>query len=669
MIDPPAVAFGREVCGDFEAASAREWLVTSGNGAFACGTIAGAPTRRYHGLLLAAPNGPAERTLLFVKVDEIATYAGNTFALSTTRWHRGNIDPTGFRWIERFFLDGSTPVWHYAFGDALLEKRIAMEPDVNATEIRYALLRGSERVTLALKAIVDRRGFHATTHAAPGELFRVEESGGAVRVMPPAGAPFDVPGDLWLHADRGTFEIANVWYRGYDLSLERERGFEDSEDHVHAATFTLDLGAGEAAVLRAATDAVPEFVALDGAFPRRAARDEAHLRYWAAAQPELAERAPPAIRQLVLAAEQFVVGRAFPGHPEGHSIVAGFPWFGEWGRDAMISLPGLLLATGRHDVAFTVLRTFGRLIDGGMLPNTIPNDGPPAYNTVDAALWYVEAVRAFVAVTHNVQTLDELYPILTRIVDAYTAGTRFGIRVDPADGLVSAGERGVQLTWMDAKVDGRVVTPRMGKPVEVNALWYNALATLADFAPIVGLDPAPHRARADVVRASFARFDGGADGGLFDVIDGPEGNDASLRPNQIFAASLHHSPLEIARQRAVVRVCARNLLTSYGLRSLDPSDPRYVGRYAGDASARDGAYHQGTVWGWLIGPFASAHARAFGSRADALAYLQPLLDHLGTYGVGTLGEIFDGNAPFEPRGAFAQAWTVAEVLRAWHELA
>jgi predicted glycogen debranching enzyme len=665
MPETPFIAFGRETCGDLAQSSAREWLVTSGNGAFASGTIDGAGTRRYHGLLFAALDGPADRTLLFVKVDELATYRGQTLALSTNRWAK-IVEPRGYRYVERFFLDGTTPVWQYAFGDALLEKRVTMEADANAVAIRYELLRGSDVVSLAVKAIVDRRDFHGATHARDGESsFRVDDVDDAVRVR----APFDPPGELWLRADRGTREIANVWYRGYDLPEERARGLDDTEDHVHAATFAFELGTGERATLRGATDSEPPFAVADGAFPRRAARDAAHLGYWRAAHPELSQRAPAAISQLVLAAEQFVVERAVTGLPEGHSIVAGYPWFGDWGRDAMIALPGLLVTTGRSDVAYTVLRAFGRLIDRGMLPNTVPNRGTPTYNTVDAALWFVEAVRAYVAASGNVTSLDLFFPMMREIVDAYEAGTRYGICVDPVDGLVTAGEPGVQLTWMDAVVDGRVITPRMGKPVEINALWYNALKTMAEFAPRVGLAGEPYRVRAEHARAGFARFLGGADGGLFDVIDGPNGNDRAIRPNQIFAASLHHSVLDRAESRRVISCCAHHLLTSYGLRSLAASDPNYVGRYQGDVASRDGAYHQGTVWGWLIGPFASAYARAYGDREGALRYLEPLLDRLGTYGLGTLGELSDGDAPFAPRGAIAQAWTVGEVLRAWHELA
>jgi predicted glycogen debranching enzyme len=651
--------------GDLESGLVVEWLVTSGNGAFACGTADGSLLRKYDGLLLAALDGPAERTMLLVKVDETVTYAGATYELSANRWRSGVVTPHGSPPIARFYLDGTTPVWQYALGDALLEKRIAMEPDANATVIRYALLRGASPASIGVKAIVDYRDFHGNTHARPGETFRIDDVDGAIRVRP----PFDAPAELWLRADRGTRAVVNEWYFGYELPAERERGLDDTEDHVHAGTFAFELAEGESATLRAATDAMPAAGALDIAFSLRSEHDAATIGAWEAAHPAIVANAPTAIRQLVLAAEQFVVVRSLPEMPDGHSIVAGFPWFGDWGRDAMISLPGLLLATGRPAIARSVLRTFGRLVDGGMLPNTIPNRGAPSYNTVDAALWFVDAVRAYVDSTRDFAALDEFFPMLRAIVDEYVAGTRYGIHVDPADGLVAAGEPGLQLTWMDAKVGDRVVTPRMGKPVEINALWYNALCTLAELAPRVAADSEPYRARADSVRRNFSRYRGGADGGLLDVIDGPNGADASIRPNQIFAVSLAHSPLEDATQRAVVETCARNLLTPYGLRTLAPSDPAYVGRYEGDVASRDGAYHQGTVWPWLLGPYASAHARAFGDRARARALLDPLLGRLDVYALGTLGEICDGDAPFTPRGAFAQAWTVGEVLRVWHELA
>jgi predicted glycogen debranching enzyme len=335
----------------------------------------------------------------------------------------------------------------------------------------------------------------------------------------------------------------------------------------------------------------------------------------------------------------------------------------------MIALPGLTLATGRPEAARRILTTFARFVDGGMLPNVFPDAGEePEYNTVDAALWYVEAVRAYDAATGDDATLRELVPALEQIVRGYTAGTRYGIRVD-GDGLVTAGEPGVQLTWMDAKVGDRVVTPRIGKPVEINALWYNALSAMAGFARRLGRSPAAWEAMAAQAAASFARFWNAETGHCHDVIDGPAGHEAALRPNQILAVSLPASPLSPDRQRRVVDACARHLLTSYGLRSLAPGEPGYQSRYVGGPRERDGAYHQGTAWAWLLGPFALAHHRVHADRKTARAFLAPMAQHLADHGLGSIAEVFEAEPPFRPDGCIAQAWSVAETLRAWCELA
>ena len=339
----------------------------------------------------------------------------------------------------------------------------------------------------------------------------------------------------------------------------------------------------------------------------------------------------------------------------------------------MIALPGLTLDTGRTEVAAALLRTYAASVDQGMLPNRFP-DGSQApergeYNTVDATLWCFEAVRAYRAATGDDDLLRDLYPGLQEIIRWHVRGTRFGIHAVLADGLLFSGEAGVQLTWMDAKVGDWVVTPRTGKAVEINALWYNALRTMADVARHLGKPAAEYEELAERVQASFSRFWNDALGYCYDVVDGPTGDDASLRPNQLLAVSLHHSPLERAQQRAVVDVCARHLLASHGLRSLAPGDPAYVGHYGGDQRQRDAAYHQGTVWAWLIGPFVSAHLRVYGDRALARSYLAPLFDHLSGGCVGSINEIFDGDPPFAPRGAIAQAWSAAELLRAWRATA
>jgi predicted glycogen debranching enzyme len=392
------------------------------------------------------------------------------------------------------------------------------------------------------------------------------------------------------------------------------------------------------------------------------------LARWETAASEAA-RAPVWVRQLVLAADQFVVRRSLRESPEGLTVIAGYPWFEDWGRDTMISLPGLALATGRPEVARRVLATFARFLDRGMLPNRFPDGAAaPEYNTADAALWYVEAVRAYHVATEDDALLAQLYPALAGIIGWHRKGTRYGIGQDQADGLLHSGEPSVQLTWMDAKIGDWVVTPRTGKAVEINALWYNALRAMALFSRRLKRSPGEWEAEAARVAAGFDRFWNEAEGCCFDVLDGPSGNDAAVRPNQIFAVSLPSSPLSPDRQRNVVEVCARRLLTSFGLRSLDPRHPNYKGHYQGGPRERDGAYHQGTAWGWLLGPFALAHFKVYGDREAALALLEPLGRHVGAYGVGSLGEVFDGEPPFAPGGCPAQAWTVAETLRAWTEL-
>jgi predicted glycogen debranching enzyme len=406
------------------------------------------------------------------------------------------------------------------------------------------------------------------------------------------------------------------------------------------------------------------------AWQRRSAHETALLDRWRATRPD-SDAAPPWIRHLVLACDQFVVRRPTPDDPEGASVIAGYHWFGDWGRDTMVAVPGLALETGRPAIARTILTTFARFVDRGMLPNRFPDAGAqPEYNTVDATLWYVEAIRAYHAATGDDGVLKELYPVLESIVGWHRSGTRYGIREDPVDGLLVAGEPGVQLTWMDAKVGDWVVTPRIGKPVEINALWYAAVCTVADFARRLGKSAAARDldALARRVAGAFARFWSERHGWCFDVIDGPDGDDATLRPNQILAVALPQALLPPARRRAVVDACARHLLTSYGLRSLAPSDARYVDRYAGDARTRDGSYHQGAVWAWLLGPFALAHFSAHGDAARARAFLEPLADHLGDHGLGSIAEIFDGAPPFVPNGCIAQAWSVAETLRAWQTL-
>jgi glycogen debranching enzyme len=367
-----------------------------------------------------------------------------------------------------------------------------------------------------------------------------------------------------------------------------------------------------------------------------------------------------------LSARAIVDNRPSSTEPEGKSIIAGYHWFEDWGRDTMVSLPGLTLITGRPEVAALILRTFAQFISDGMLPNRFPDASEqPQYNTIDATLWYFQAIRSYFEATKDDRLVRDLYPKLQDIVDWHVKGTRYGIHVDPADGLLRGGQDGVQLTWMDAKVGDQVITPRIGKPVEVNALWYNALSTMVELGKQIGADTTDYRAKAEAAAKGFDRFWNDATGYCYDVLDGPNGNESALRPNQIFAVSLPDSPFTPERQRAVVDACSLALLTSHGLRSLAPSDPAFRGCNGGDQFHRDSAYHQGTVWAWLIGPFVKAHLRVYKDRDAARRFLEPLADHLRAAGVGTVSEIFDGDAPFDPKGCIAQAWSVAEILHAY----
>ena len=658
----PWVQFGREICGSVCEASEREWLVTNGLGGFASGTVSGLLTRRYHGLLIAALKPPLGRTLLVAKLEDVARYADHNYPLTTNRWSDGTLDPQGYRYIERFHLDGTSPVWTFACADALLEKRVWMQQGGNTTYVQYSLMRASLPLELELKALVNYRDYHANTHAGDWRM-NIEPVDHGLRV-----SAFQDAVPIYLLMPSCRSESAHNWYRNFDLSCERSRGLDDREDHLHAGTFQATLRAGESRTFLCSTDSKPELDALR-AWEGRARHERALLERWTAALPSSPQAAPSWVKQLVLAADQFIVSRPVKDDPHACSVIAGYHWFGDWGRDTMIALPGLTISTGRTEIARNVLRTFSRFVDRGMLPNVFPDVGEaPEYNTVDATLWYFEAIRQYLAATNDVEFLSEIYPVLDEVIDWHVRGTRYRICVDSADGLLYAGKPGVQLTWMDAKVGDWVVTPRIGKPVEVNALWLNALVSMSQFAAVLCKSGNLYESMAQKARHGFQRFWNDSSKYCFDVIDGPNGQDASLRPNQILAVSLQQSPLSDAQQLSVVDACAHSLLSSFGLRSLASEHPDYCGVYGGMPRERDSVYHQGTVWGWLLGPFVQAHLKVFGDPAKAASFLEPIVNHINTHGLGTASEIFDGNAPFTPRGCIAQAWTVGELIRGWTAL-
>ena len=657
---------GRAELASYRGATHREWLVTNGLGGFASGTVAESNTRRYHGVLVAALTPPLGRTLTVAKLDAVALYGDREYPMTSNEFADGVVDPRGYRYLERFHIEHGLPIWEYALGDALVEKRIVMPNGENTTLIQYRVLRASASVELTVRPLCTYRDYHSHTQGGWSLGCDLVENGFRINAFDGA-RPYEI-----RSVGSADAAYAPEWYWGFRHRVEAERGLDDREDLFGPGTFHANLAEGEALTVLATTEASPstDFPAAQSA---EIARRQRLLQ-----QAGLASKSV-FVQQWLHASDQFVVERQSQSVAGGRTVIAGYPWFGDWGRDTMIALPGLTLTTKRYDVARDILRTFAEHIDRGMLPNRFPDDGEaPEYNTVDATLWYVQAVREYTICSRDTELAAELFDTLRDIVEWHRRGTRYGIHVDADDGLLVAGEESVQLTWMDAKVGDWVVTPRIGKAVEINALWYNALACMADLASRLNDtgSAAEFGAYARFVGQSFERFWSGDLGYLYDVIDGPEGveksdgrrYDPSLRPNQIFAASLPFSPLRKEWTRGVVDACAQHLVTSYGLRSLDVRDENYIGRYGGGPLERDGAYHQGTVWAWLLAPFAEAHFHVYGNPEQARSYLRPLGLHLREACIGSVSEIFDGDAPHRARGCFAQAWSVAELLRVWINL-
>lgn len=645
--------FGKAYWRDFARGTEREWLVANGLGGYASSTLIGANTRRYHGLLVAALLPPVRRTLYLAKLDERVETPERTYILAANLVQGGPAEG-GHIHLQQVRFD-PFPTFIYSFGDVTLKKTVFMIYGENTTVVFYRIYNGAAPAVLRLTPLVNCRDFHWL--ARRGQVdFSVRFAGrGVVEVRPTKEAP-----PLRLACSAGRFEERGDWYYGLYYPEEERRGFEAAEDHFLPGDFVVEVPPEEElAVTFLAT--LEEVFSLEG---------EALLQCELARQQELLERAgykSPLARRLVLAADAFIVERRSAG---GKTIIAGYHWFNDWGRDAMIALPGLTLVTGRFDDARAVLLTFARHARDGLLPNMFADGGEILYNTVDASLWFFWAAWKYLRYTGDEGFVRrELYPVMEEIAARYVEGTHFNIRVD-GDGLLSAGSGETQLTWMDAKVDGWVVTPRHGKAVEVNALWYNALGVLGELAARFG-KKFPYGELMSRQKESFWRefwYEGG--GYFYDVV-GPQGKDSALRPNQVIALALPYSMVDAPRGRRVLRRVWRELYATYGLRTLSPAHPAYRGVYSGDRWQRDGAYHQGTVWSWLIGPFVTAWRRVHhyspASRLQAARLLSPFIDHLREYGVGYIGEIFDGDEPLFPRGCIAQAWGVAEVLRAYVE--
>ncbi len=662
---PNWIEFGRETCGHLEQAEAKEWWLANGLGGYAAGTVAGSLTRRYHGLLIAPLNPPLGRALVVAKADATLIDGDQQWPLFTNRWQDGSINPVGSVHIESFHLEGRMAVWQYVFNRNRIEMRIWMEPGANTTYVAYRLesspLESGEGMKLRVRLLVNARDHHG--QMGPNGFSPVlMENEGHVRVVNPNWFT------LYIKPWGGVIQREPSWVYNLDLPVERERGLPDVDNHFCVGNGIFDMEPGRWVGLTFTLQNKNGFSPLEEAMDRFRGRDASILRMAEEKVPEMAQ-APDWVRQLLLTADTFIFSRPLPGLPDGESVIAGYPWFGDWGRDTMIALPGLTLATGRYDTARRILMTFARYVDQGMLPNVFPEGGEmPQYNTVDASLWFIEAWRAYVEVTKDLKALKEVFPVLEQIMEWYRKGTRYNIHMDPEDHLLWAGEPGVQITWMDAKVGDWVVTPRIGKPVEINALWFNANRIMEDFAGILKLRGKAYGELSDGIKKGFHRFIDEETGGLFDVIDGPEGNDISIRPNQILAVSLPYSPLDREAQKRVVSLSRRHLLSSFGLRSLSPHHRDYRPYYKGGVLERDGSYHQGPVWAWLLGHYALAELRVHGDAEAAQTLLEPIRHHLLDAGLGTISEIFDGAPPHMPRGCPSQAWSVACILDAWWRL-
>jgi predicted glycogen debranching enzyme len=667
------MAWNGATCADLEPLLTREWLVSNGLGGYASGTISGAATRRYHGLLIAALPAPLGRTVMLNHlVEQLRLPDGTTIRCGGYQYADRSLELHGAGQLKEFRLDAGLPVWRYEIDGFILEKQLFFPYMQNTVHLRYRLVAGGGPLRLKLQPSVHFRPHDSAVSAPLRGPYVVTAIGHRYEIS--AGPPVP-PLRLMVYGERAAFtldaqEMPAILYR-----VEESRGYDHTGVLWSPGQFRVDLSRQHEAILVASTEdwSTIQAVGLGEALAIERQRRQ-----------QLIELAPPAARtgmaaELVLAADQFIItpagrveetagGRA--AGEEVRTVIAGYPWFTDWGRDTMISLEGLTLATGRHREAGAILRTFGHYVRDGLIPNLFPEgEKEGLYHAADATLWFFHALHRYVQATDDPDTLQLLLPKLRDIVRHHLQGTHFGIGVDPADGLLRQGEAGYQLTWMDAKVGDWVVTPRRGKAVEINALWYNALRLLEAWLRETSDRSAAQELaqHAEWARASFnRRFWNAAENCLFDVVDGEAGDDPACRPNQLFAISLDHPVLNRGRWEPVFETVRRRLLTPVGLRSLAPGHPDYQPRYEGDIRARDSAYHQGTVWAWLIGPFIDAWLKVHpDDRSGARRFLSGFDEHLDEACLGSISEVFDAEKPYTPRGCIAQAWSVAEVLRAW----
>lgn len=638
-------------CRDLERALSLEWLEPNGRGGYASGTVAGANTRRYHALLLVARHPPVDRVALVNHVEESIEIGGDTCPLSTNVYG-GAVHPEGYQYCERF-SDVPWPTWRFACRGIRVERELVCPHGRDLVILRWRLLDdASPAVVLRVRPMLTGRDFHATHQENAALRSEATITEGQVVWQPYEGLP------PVRAQHNGQYHHRPDWYRRIHYPVDRERGLEHVEDWWSPGECLFTLTPGTTAELVFTTETIPPLSVTQVMDAERRRRDT--LVTSAPTEDELTHR-------LWVASNAFLVKRA-----ARQTVIAGYPWFADWGRDTFVALPGLCLVTGRYEVARQVIEAFASYVSQGMVPNRFPDIGEqPEYNTIDASLWFIHTVDRYLYYSRDLVGVQRMaWPAVKQILDGYRQGTRFGIRMDE-DGMITGGVEGVQLTWMDVKIGEWVVTPRHGKPVEIQALWVRALAVAAALAEQFGESAYAAQCRQDRARATASfrdRFWYRTGGYLFDVVDGPTGDDASLRPNQIFALALDDQLVTDAQAKQVLQLLKERLLTPVGLRTLAPEDIRFCASYEGGVAERDAAYHQGTVWPFLLGPFVTAWVKAYGDspsvRRDARLFLQGLFEHLDEACLGQVSEIFDGERPHRARGCVAQAWSVAEPLRA-----
>ena len=638
----------KTVLNNYDEAVQDEWLETNGLGGWAGSSIIGCNTRRYHGLLVAATVPPTERMNLVNKLDETIILSNQRFDLSTNDY--GDvISPQGYQYLSSFKKD-LFPEWIYEVNGIKLTKTIAMVHGENTTLIIYKVEKANEPFILELLPLISARGYHSLQHAYNNIFWDVQFENGIFKNQPFYGAPniyLSVPGATYKHDPR--------WFYRFNYAVEKYRGLDFEEDLFNHGMFTLELKEGDSLGIIISTEN-PQNRNVHILLEQENLRRKDLIKGYEKNET---------LQQLILAADQFIVKR----DEDLKTVIAGYHWFTDWSRDTMISLPGLCLSTARYEDAKKIIAAFAKNVSMGMLPNRFTdNNEPPEYNNVDGTLWYFVAIYKYLEHTNDTEfILKEILPVLKNIIDWHFKGTRYNIHVDE-DGLLYAGEKGVQLTWMDAKIGDWVVTPRMGKPVEIQALWYN---TLNIFSKLLEMNGQEEDARIVCIDANKAKksflqkfwFEEGHY--LYDVIDEKENPDATLRPNQLFAISLPFALIEGEQAEAVLKIMEEQLYTPVGLKSLPKSDVHYVPVYGGDTYHRDSSYHEGTVWSWLLGPYIDAlmKSESENKKAKAKKVIEDFKYHLNEGCIGSVSEIFDADEPHHPRGCVAQAWGVAEILR------